>query len=465
MYFLHVSERIAMRCLSGLVLVATLGILLTWATFAPAQVRPADPAQLGNTTDQAKFKGAKAGEFDNYLRGVKQPSKETKELLELGSHVFIFQFTWFPALAQKRPDLLENGRNLFKNKISLAIQNADKNQETVKMWSPILVSTFKQVLDLPIDDNRLACLNVALLLPDLARLPARRPEIADFLVTLLEDDKKSDLIKRWAAEALTEFFPATEFDVVLGKGDAAKEKQKQTDLKRVNALVKFVTRKWTPPKDASKGEIEGFRFVRRKVIEALGKARVPVIEADQKTKKIQGDVIQALLPFLDPEAYTKEYGDANTPEPSLAEKIEAAIAISRMKVHPNSAYQPDQGIYRVGTVLAEVADAYKKDYNRFAGRGNDKIAPMLTWRVYAARIRAALAEMVESVRGDALRTTAADNARRLQEKSQQLLDAMQADRARVSFNPQDLADAAKAMRPSSGVIFKGISTPSASGGG
>jgi hypothetical protein len=326
------------------------------------------------------------------------------------------------------------------------------------------VSAFKQILDFPFDNNRLSCVNAAVLLPDLAKL--KRPEIADFLVTLLEDPKKHDSIKLWAAQALAEFFPATEFDVVLKKGDQAAELQKQTDLKRVNALLKFVTRKWTPAKDASKGEIEGFRYARRMAIYALADARVPVIEADPnpKAKKLAGAVIQALLPILDKDAYTAAYGD--TPEPSLAEKIEAVIAIGRMKVQPNSAYQPDEGIYRVGTALVEVATAYKIDFNRFAGKGAQlkNIPSILPWKRDGRRLQMALADMADSVRNDAARVSAWDNARKLQSAALPLLNAMQAGQA--NFNAQDLADVVKTLRPSQSTqLFKGISTAQASNGG
>jgi hypothetical protein len=437
-----------------LFLVASLGLLLAYATFVPAQLRPGDAKQLGSKTDLERFVGVVKIDFDNYMRGAKPPSgEEAKKLFELASQYYVFRVTWFLASGRPNPEVMENVRGAFKRVIKLAIDNADKNQAAVKLWTPMLVSDFKEVLDLPFENNRLACVNGALLLPELAKL--KRPEIADLLVTLLEDPKKHDAIKRWAAEALTEFFPATEFDVVLKRGDKEAERKKQADLKRVNALLGFVKRKWNPSKNVSKEEVEAFRYVRRMTIRALGEARVPVIEADSKTQKVQGDVIHALVPIL-----TK---GAVAPEPTLPEKIEAAIAISRMRVEPNSAYQPDEGIYRVSTVLAELAVAYNNDYNRFAGGGAVKSIPVLPWRYHARRIQLALGEMVDSVKSDPLRTTAAVNARKLQSESQSLLNAMQEWKA--NFNAQGLADVSKTLRPpASAQIFKDIKTAPASSG-
>jgi hypothetical protein len=436
---LHVWESIAMRNLSRFWLVAALGLFV--ATGVLHAQRPGDIEKLGLKKDFDDFKGNRQVKFRNYLLGKDVPSgEEGRRILQLATIVYVGRITWFDS-TQRAREYMEQARTDFRNEIGIAVQNADKNQEAVKVWTPSLLSAFKQILDWPFNNNRVSCVNVALLLPDLARL--KRPEIADFLVTVLEDPKKHDSIKLYAAQALTEFFPATEF-VFLNKGDKAAEGKKKTEVKRVNALLKFITRKWDPAKDVPKEEVDGFCFVRRTAIRALAEARVPAIEADPKTQKLEGDVIQALLPILKGEV---------TPEPTLAEKIEAAIAVSRMKVDPNSAYQPDESVYRVGTALVEIAIAYTKDFNKFKGAKDG--VPILPWKIHAKRLQLALGEMYESVKNDSSRTTAAANAAKLQNASQSLLNAMQSHQA--NFDAKVLADAVNTLRPpESAPLFKGI---------
>jgi len=445
-----------MRCFSRLWLVAALGLLLTWAALVPAQVRPGDADKLGSKADVDEFNGNNRRlDFDNYMKGIRTPSgDEAKKVFELAARVYVFRLTWFDSI-QRSPELMDKTRGDFKRVIGFATlpDSVKNNQDAVKLWSPMLVAVFKQVLDLPIEKNRLSCLNAAILLPDLAKL--KHPEIADLLVTLLEDPKKHDAIKIWAAQGLTEFFPAVEFDVVQKKGDKAAEQRKETELKRVNALLKFVTRQWSPDKDTPPREVDAFRYVRRMALKALADARVPAIVADPKGQKLEGAVAPVFLAILEKGRYS--------PEPTLAERIEAAIGICRIQVSATSAYQPNEGIYRVGTLLVEVADRYKNDYNQFGGKGAQvKSVPILPWKHHAKRLQVALAELGDSVKGDVLRTDAAENVRKLSNPALQLLGAMQ--RHEANFSAKDLADVVNTLRPKSAEVFKGLSAAAAPSG-
>src|SRR5262249_21765181 len=110
---------------------------------------------------------------------------------------------------------------------------------TVNKLAPELVKAFKQVFDLDFNDNRMAVVNAAVMLPHLAKL--KHEDIGDFLANIVADEKKHDAVRVHAAKALHEFFPVkafTKFD--LGNKQALERKAR--DKKRVDALLTLIDR-------------------------------------------------------------------------------------------------------------------------------------------------------------------------------------------------------------------------------
>src|SRR5207249_725537 len=99
----------------------------------------------------------------------------------------------------------------------------------------------------------------------------------------------------------------------------AQAKRKESDLKRVNSLLNFLTRK-TPQNVTPDAE----RFLRRQAIRSLAQTEAPAVEID-KTNKINGPVAYGLLRAL---ARNKE---ALNPPPTLNDRLEAAIGICMLR--------------------------------------------------------------------------------------------------------------------------------------
>src|SRR5439155_14055972 len=116
---------------------------------------------------------------------------------------------------------------------------------------------FKDVFSLPFDENRLGCVNAALLLPKLARM--EEEEIGDYLAELVKDPKKHDAIKLYALKGLAAYFPAHEWTVAGAPADAARKKR---EIERIKVVMDFLQRKW----DASKADDDAIRFLRREAL-------------------------------------------------------------------------------------------------------------------------------------------------------------------------------------------------------
>ncbi len=409
--------------------------------FASAPSVPAQDKQLGEKADADRFSAGLRNQFVWLLKGKQAPAEKDKKIFDLASRFYVYRVTW-PFTVQRDRQAMEDVRKDFKREIDFAAQPEGDNRETLKQIAPLFAARFKEVFDLPAEANRLALLNAALMLPDLARL--KQPVIADLLVSLLEDPKKHDSVKLYAAKALAEFFPATEFTFLNQKNKAA-EAKRNVDLRRVNALLAFVMRKW----DESQADKEAFRYVRRVALRALAEARVPAVEVDEKMKKVSGPAVQAYLAVLK--------NDGLVPEANIAEKLEAAIGICQMKIDPTvEIYQPQEGIYRVGLFLVELGTFYRTDHNAFAGQGKIKSAPRYPWKLSGKRLSSALAEMVAAVKNNPnkLHQDAAERARKLEKAAIPLLVSMQGHT--LAYNIKDLAEAVTALRPETPQVFRGI---------
>src|SRR5438034_361686 len=134
--------------------------------------------------------------------------------------------------------------------------NAKANRELINKFAPQLVKCFKEVFDLEFNDNRMAEVNAAVMLPHLAKL--KHEDIGDFLASIVGDEKKHDAVRVHAAIALREYFPAKAFTKFDQASKGAMEK-KLRDKQRVDALLKVIDRPM--PATTDPYEIDGLRYV------------------------------------------------------------------------------------------------------------------------------------------------------------------------------------------------------------
>ena len=394
------------------------------------------PTDLGKENVE-KFKKIRPGELLPLIKGTRQVQDGDKKNIELAAQVLVWRVSW-PLTPNNNPKVMDEVRKQFNEEISalLAKQNKGNNKAYRKMFAKYLIGCFKKVFELPFDENRIGCVNAAILLPSLARLNDDE-DVGDFLAELIKDPKKHDSIKLYALKGLAAFFPAYEWTVIFPKdnaGNVVSDAQKKRYIERIKVVTDFLQRKWEP----KTADDDAVSFLRRQAIKTLGQAQVPAVEV--KNQKVDGSVVGSLLKILDPM-------NGMTPPPSLQEKIEAAIGICQIKLIPNSLYLPELGIYRVGTLLVEFADAYQKD-KRVVGTIRS-----IPWKVQGERLTQALKLQVKNL----------DNSEPARKKAQVLLDTVDPDLKAIKAHLDNLPDDPKAlgkvvngMKPPTRAVFTGI---------
>ena len=100
--------------------------------------------------------------------------------------------------------------------------------------------------------------------------------------------------------------------------------------------------------------------------------------------RVKTPVALALMKILAPET------NDISPQPSLAEKTEAALGLCRMHWKLEK-YQPDATVYLVGRFLMEFVAEYRNDQPKFAGK--NKQPPLLPWSDYALRLEDSLRDL------------------------------------------------------------------------
>jgi hypothetical protein len=259
-----------------------------------------------------------------------------------------------------------------------------------------LVVCFKQVLELPMDQNYAAVTSAGHMLPDFAK--CRQPEVQDFLMEVTRPDEKDKknpyppFVRMCAIRALGEFnnplWAPVDNKANAGVQEIATKLQRDAD--RINRIGTFIAYPYVPQGDDDEHR-DAYIFVRREGIKALAQAQVPV--ADIVKKKVHGPAAYYLLYI----AMGGKFADG-TPPMTLSEKVEAILGVCNFKLADSPQYNADLGVYVTALCLAEFFGEYNKDYVYFAkgkGTGKDtkRVSPRLTettWQTYAARLEEAL---------------------------------------------------------------------------
>lgn len=365
------------------------------------------------------------------LTGLEAP---TGQVLEQAARYYVLRVTLVSMVSDPKK-MKDEVLQEFDNMISIATNpgHVKANREVINKFAPQLVKCFKEVFDLEFNDNRLPVVNAAVMLPQLAKL--KHEDIGDFLANIVADEKKHDAVRVHAANALQEFFPVKAFTKFeLGNKQALERKAR--DKKRVDAMLTLIDRPMLKITDPY--EIDALRYVRRAAVATLAQSQTPAISALDKNAKIEGPVALGLIKVLSKKI---------EPEPSLKERIAAAVGVCRFTKYVDE-YDPKIGIYLVGETLIDVVNEYKRDYNNIANKAKDKKPTTLYWKETAKLFEAALTDLVNNTRGtpNAAAVQALDAATRPVLKNIYNYDPIDRE--------QQFRDAVQKLRPNTKAIFR-----------
>jgi len=407
---------------------------------------------LGNKQDLLAAHGKHRNRFEILLKGEDQPGAEDRAVADAFSQWYIYPLTWETT---KREEVGEmKGRNLIlqlENHIKTqAIPYATKNQEFMKLWTERTVATLQQAFNETLKhpkENRVAIVNIALLLPIYAR--ARHEKFGEYLESLLADEKQHDVVKLYAVKALRQYLPARARKLSDDPDDENYKALQQTiarDTRRVEVLLKFVNRKW----DGMDPVVA--QYVRREALQTLADARVPAMDLP-KGGKVVSPVAYTLLRFLTPGK------DGPNPPPSLSEKVEAAIGVLKLDTRGVDGYNPEPGLYLAGQFLMEFTTEYRKDFARFGGKvavklekGERRSPPELPWKFMGERLVSGLEGLKNGIRID---HPAHAKAMKLQEKARNILGTVVGHGQIGDTASTDLVQSVNALQPPSGALYKG----------
>jgi hypothetical protein len=335
--------------------------------------------------EAVKLDSTEQGQLQGLREGHKAVTEADKPLLDKAARWFLYRLTWVEYQSKQ----YQEGVSLNSDSVSMnsLVQEAYKNilapdpkkpgikfnnnqQQFIQEFSKPMLQHIKVVLTkVPI-----ARVNAALILAKMAE--TGQEEIADACRDVLKDDTQIDAVKFHAAAGLRNIFKTPQF-----QEDGFRNKDREAAC--ILALIEFLNRKPNLPAGTTPEEVEGYRYVRREAIRALGLCRLPGVVKNNKT--VLGRPALDLLRIV--------RHDGITPPPSLTEQVEAAIGICQMrtKLYPDSKfyamYQPDYAVYQLGQFVVE--------FNaRFAAR--DKGKPE-AWKMLSARLGNALTTLREDL--------------------------------------------------------------------
>lgn len=345
------------------------------------QVGAAGAQQLTNNEELKAFNAVEF-QFRSAVMAGQQPANDKQ--CELASKFYVLRVTLVENASdpKKMNKVLED----FENLLAPVQANAKINRDAVGKLAPHLVNRFKEVFALDINANRLALVNAAIMLPQLAKF--RHDDIGDYLATLVGDPKLHDAIRVHAAKGLREYFPARPFlKLDLNQPNTKQmEARRDREIKRVDALLKFIVRPM-PATITDPYEIEGLRYMRREAVTTLAMAGVPAVSALKG--KIDGPVAVGLIKVLAKKV---------EPEPSVAERVEAAIGVCHFTKYVEE-YDPKIGVYLVGEAISDMLGEYKKDMANIQLKGKERKPTYFAWRILAKRLEFALGDLGANTKG------------------------------------------------------------------
>ena len=258
--------------------------------------------------------------------------------------------------------------------------NKAKNQAAAKLYTHYFCLHAKGVIQKDEKRNPRSTLNLTRALMNLATLG--QGELGETLADLIEDDLKNDAYSE--AQHLQDpimfpfpndgmkYYALRGLQVLLAQPPGPSMVpvvSKEQEVKIVKVLQKLINTTRTFKEGTLQQEIDGFRVRRREAIKALALIANPAVP-----DKADG----AALTLLRVVARDSKL----QPEPSIDERLEAAVGLARMKFDKDGEYHPDYAAYNIGLFVDELVT-----YCNVAD-GNTKYPRPI--HVYAARLLEAL---------------------------------------------------------------------------
>jgi hypothetical protein len=361
---------------SAYLTLAALGALLLSTAPARGQGGEGDeflPAEKLTNDQSSRFRDLKEGRVD-----FKANEDENRKLLELAAQYYVNRLTR-ATYRQGTPDregnatkmaelVREANRQLPEYKGRRELE--PKQQVFVEEFSRQVVKQVENVLKTPWPISRI---NAAMILAHLGKVGAE--ESADAMVKVLNDPQQLDAVKLYALRGLKDLFALQHI-----AERPFQFKDKEREVKCILALLKFLDRPADEfanvrPDDPKYVEVEGFRWVRREAIEALGETRYPALVDSKKKVREDGQTAWRLLRIC--------CADGISPAPSPSERLAAAIAVCRLDPQLTPTYQVDYAIHAMGWVVRDFVLGYNEDYRDTKGKS-------FLWKYSALRLAAAL---------------------------------------------------------------------------
>src|SRR5207245_6187826 len=121
---------------------------------------------------------------------------------------------------------------------------------------------------------------------------------------------------------------------------------KEREARVTTALLEYLARKPTLPKDAPPDELAAVNYVRAEAVAALGQTIYPAVsKLVEKKTRLERPTALVLLRVL--------RKDGIEPEPSLAEQVEAAVGICQLHSKELEQYNADYAAYHIGRFIVE----------------------------------------------------------------------------------------------------------------
>ncbi|HEY7330290.1 MAG TPA: hypothetical protein VH592_21810 [Gemmataceae bacterium] len=336
------------------VVVLAVGALLTVEL---GQTRAQTLNEGWNVLEQ-KYNGAR-GLALGFLKGqpVDPNDKNHQEAIDLLAK------TWTYGVYLRKLELQHDGMRKDFAEFERAVDTdilKPRNQQAVQTFAEIFRDKVRvhalEVIQYK-DARPIHKLHNARVLAEIAKLG--QEELADTLVTVLNDPQQTDGVRYYMFNGLATLLPRL---------------QPARQAKSAAALVEFLEKRKGPDtKKATPEEVDGFIFFRREAIRALAKVRTPAI--DDKVR---------------PALVLARYAGNDTsiqPPPRIDERVEAAVGLARMQTSNNKQYQADYAAGQIAKCLGALAQSAE------AERANQKDTRTHPWRILAAQLKDALEDL------------------------------------------------------------------------
>jgi len=239
----------------------------------------------------------------------------------------------------------------------------DRKKEYIQVYGQYVADVLHQEIllpkDKPIKYEPLVRINAGRILAQLGKsgyvkTDDKHVDTVDIALDVLQNPKEIDAVRLYALQAL-KYLLALPNPPGMDKSLLAKQPEREKQI--IVTLIQFISRPVTISADASNEEVDGWRYVRREAIRALGNVRHPILR-DEKEKKIVANPAFWLLRIAadDPTI---------NPAPRLDERAEALIGF--LQLNPDREMEMDYASWYLGKAFRDLAAEFSARKVKLAG--------------------------------------------------------------------------------------------------